>query len=193
MRITGRQLRQIIKEEVARMMNEDETEDLFGDIEIPQSGVDELKREIQDLKMNIMVDSGVPNQFSTPNGSGTLRIKVAPPSLELKPMKPAGDGKFIAPAAAQPVVTFSMKDTGGATISAPSQDLINGVIKHVRKMVAKNSAKLSGQTIDVQIPFSWEPGRVVLGSAKVTDGVGFPHYDAGMLTGGVVLTRFDRR
>jgi hypothetical protein len=143
MRITGRQLRQIIKEEVARMMNEDET-----NIEVNAASDQTSAAKIKDtLEKNAFLrirlsDRIVP--FRVPRGTGKLIIKVTGPDTKL---------------------AYDLLDEQGAKLPLGGMDghmLFPELMYRMRTKMLP--AKVPPGTFEVVLPITWTERDLTVGT-----------------------------
>ena len=185
MRITGRQLRQIIKEEVERMMNEDEvpgetiTKDpVTGKLSStaqPKGGsallskyfaadraaADKIKRDLeQNAMMNISLGADVAQPFTSETGTGKLLIKVPSAGLGVTP------ATATATVGAKPNITFKVLDTTGGELQLSDDGyvLFRNIVGRLKRRIDKTPRPRL--TFEIELPVKWSPGNVIVGSGK---------------------------
>jgi hypothetical protein len=193
MKITSRQLRRIIQEEVARMMNEeDAAETVFttGPSGVQMQGAPDTSKSAlgarfeqfraaaqkvgdrvgEQFKMGIDVGQGVPSPFSTPNGKGQLIVALAP----------AGTAGNTTGRTA--VTSIDVQAEGLGKIQLSDMGLMRGVGARVARAADRLDPNIpAGARFTVRIPISWSPGKVILGSPDT-----FSNYTADVVPGGAV-------
>ena len=185
MRITGRQLRQIIKEEVARMMNEEDipgetiTKDpvtgKLSSTATPKGGsallskyfaadraaADKIKRDLeQNAMMNISLGADVAQPFTSETGAGKLLIKVPSAGLGVTP------ATATATVGAKPNITFKVLDASGGELqlSDDGYTLFRNIVGRLRRRI--DATPRPRLTFEIELPVKWSPGKVIVGTGK---------------------------
>jgi hypothetical protein len=206
MRITSRQLRRIIQEEVVRMMDEAETgeETIVVD---PKTGapVDnrpkmtnpilakktaELRKVADDVKsrvegntlFKISLGTGFSAPFAASTGEGLLKITVNGPGV--RDAASAG-----APASSATSVRYELFDKSGAKLElvGDGRQLFNQVTGRIKRKLPDVLPPLA---FVISMPFKWSQGNVTVGvddGRRGFGGAGGVDYTADKVLGGVAL------
>jgi hypothetical protein len=185
MRITSRQLRQIIKEEVENMMREEDevnvgaaaTKNAAAGTTFDAYGKDDAAAAARKIEsnayMNITLGSSINQPFTSPKGSGILKIEIPPPTAPSQKIK------------------SDILDQSGVSKLGMNPDgnlLMRAIVGRIaRRMLPKVEKPVVPYT--VKLPFTFEPGKLILG-AKGGPVIGFgggEDYDADKALGGVQI------
>lgn len=157
MRITTRQLRQIIKEEVENMMREEDkgAQDKIKGTELGKRAdaekvrADEIVRILEkNAYMNISLNSNIDQPFTTPSGKGIIKILVQSRAMP-SPNK------------------YEILDQSGVSkldMSKNGYDLMRAIANRINSKMLPKKEELPMLTFEVKLPFEWSPGELILGT-----------------------------
>lgn len=196
MRITGRQLRRIIQEEVERMINEEDAgpsdtivagakEDRLGALKGTSLGnrladfkaqADEVVKKLEsNAYMNISLGSDIKQPFTTPSGKGILKLLI-----------PARN-------APSQTIQIDVLDQSGVSklgMNADGSILIRAIVNRIKRtMLPREQEQIPMMSYTVKLPFTFEPGKLILGNrgGPVIGFGGGEDYTADKLNGGISI------
>ena len=194
MRITSRQLRQIIKEEVENMMREEDAgaqdtikvrpakssaeaikgTELGKRVDAEKVRADEIVRKLEsNAYMNISLGSDISQPFTTPSGKGIIKILVQSRAMP-SPNK------------------YEILDQSGVSklgMNIDGNKLMRAIANRINRRMLPKKEELPMLTFEVKLPFEWSPGKLILGKrgGPVIGFGGGEDFTADMLNGGISL------
>ena len=187
MRITARQLRQIIKEEVESMMREEDKSapaagraaaikgtELGKRVDAEKVRADEIVRKLEsNAYMNISLGTDIAQPFTTPSGKGIIKILVQSRAMP-SPNK------------------YEILDQSGVSklgMNIDGNKLLRAIVNRINSRMLPKKEELPMLTFEVKLPFEWSPGKLILGKrgGPVIGFGGGEDFTADKLNGGISL------